>query len=329
MKNLIGFLKRTIATWLPAFICTLIVCATLANADPWAPYGYAITGAATVQTGCTDIGAGLNVISNTLLCLSPTIAEPETFSSLLTTAAITSSGTHTLSGSTPLNFTADTGGTGFTVSAALPGTITTSIPELSLINHNTTAGTFGCPDTGTGSLNLMLQIGNSANLVHDFEINCKGNVNANGASFSVSQLNVASSVTLTSLANGQSEVNTAGAPLITGALGTGSVVLGLGGIVGTDVNCGTTAISTSGKAATMTNGVSCLFNIIAADVAGPFTITYIHPFNSKPQCQVTMAVNSVPVNVRSCLAGLSSAVVTLSATAGTNDQFQVTITGGK
>lgn len=184
---MLKFLKRTAGAWIPSLIAALIVSATLVSADPWAPYGLFITGAATSNAGCTDDGAGLHVISNTLLCIAPTQLEDLTLSgagtglnvtTLTTTAAITSSGLHTMSSTTPQLFTADasTGATGVAVSAAGTGVLDTTHPELGFTANNTTAGTHGCPDVGTGAANAMYQFANAANAAHGLIIQCNGGI---------------------------------------------------------------------------------------------------------------------------------------------------------
>ena len=195
--RVIDFLKRTAGAWIPSLICALIVSASLVNADPWAPYGLFITGSATSNAGCTDDGAGLHVVSNTLLCIAPTQLEDLTLSGtgtglnvttnalvggtlgvtgLTTTGAITSSGLHTLSSATPISLTADTsaGATGVQFAVA-NGTQSTTVPELG-ITYSSTAGTNGCPDTGSGSTNLMYLFNNSASATHGLRVFCNGSV---------------------------------------------------------------------------------------------------------------------------------------------------------
>lgn len=65
---------------LAAFVCTFIVCASIAIADPYAPYGgFGSGNIATSQSGCTDLGAGLGIVSNVQACFAAIINEAEVF----------------------------------------------------------------------------------------------------------------------------------------------------------------------------------------------------------------------------------------------------------
>jgi hypothetical protein len=118
----------------------------------------AIQGVNTVL--CTpDLGAGVCLDSTgTLVGLASPIAE-----------TITSSST------SPLSLTADAsaGATGVLFTQA-NGNQTATNPELS-ISYSSTAGTNGCPDTGSGSTNALLQV-TGAVTTHSFIVKCNGDV---------------------------------------------------------------------------------------------------------------------------------------------------------